>query len=75
MLSAHHQNSNQIDSLRMKQDFDDCSKILMALLGSPELVARWWNIPNKAFDLELPYDVWVKDSNKVKEYIYSFNRM
>lgn len=48
------------------------NKILFALLGSDELVSKWWNSPNKAFDLKTPYEMWETDDGKkrVIEYIY-----
>lgn len=35
----------------------DLNQILINLLGSRELVERWWSTPNKAFDLEIPDDL------------------
>lgn len=40
--------------------------ILMGLLGSQELVDRWWTSPNKAFDNKPPCDV---ELAKVKDYL------
>jgi hypothetical protein len=39
----------------------------MALLGSEELVKRWWESPNYAFNLRTPNEVWneSKDSYKI----------
>ena len=48
------------------------NKMLFGLLGSEELVSKWWNSPNKAFDLKTPNELWATDDGKkqVIEYIY-----
>jgi hypothetical protein len=43
--------------------------ILMALLGGRSLVNRWWNNPNKAFDMKTPFNVYIDDPEKVGEYV------
>jgi uncharacterized protein (DUF2384 family) len=44
--------------------------ILLAMLGSRELVERWWSTPNKAFDDEIPDDVFHSaERNQVIKYI------
>ena len=40
--------------------------MLFAMLGSDELVERWWETPNKAFDMKCPKDV---DEQKVHQYL------
>ena len=48
------------------------NEILLSLLGSQELVERWWATPNKAFDLEIPDDLWHTDRrSEVYNYIVS----
>lgn len=42
--------------------------ILMGLLGSEELVERWWTSPNKAFDDKPPCEA---DMSKVIDYLYA----
>ena len=49
--------------------------ILKALLGSDELVARWWNVPNKAFDGEIPDDLWHTNSGRNRVYSYLLDQM
>jgi hypothetical protein len=50
----------------------------MALLGSEELVKRWWESPNYAFNLRTPNEVWneSKDSYKivVKYVLHALSR-
>ena len=44
--------------------------ILLSLLGSRELVERWWATPNKAFDGDIPDDIFHSDRHsEVVKYI------
>jgi hypothetical protein len=45
---------------------------LFQLLGSEELVSRWWHTPNKFWDGDTPYQVWTKDPVQVERYIMGF---
>ena len=36
-------------------------EILLALLGSSDLVESWWASPNKAFDGDIPDDIFHSD--------------
>ena len=45
------------------------NKILFAMLGSEELVTKWWSSPNKAFDLKTPTEVFAKNKDAVVTYI------
>lgn len=42
---------------------------LKAMLGSDDLVTRWWTIPNKAFNNKKPDDVWEYDPKAVASYV------
>ena len=42
---------------------------LLTLLGSQELVNKWWNSPNKAFHKECPRDAYQKDRKDIEAYI------
>lgn len=45
-------------------------RILLQLLGSQELVQRWWASPNQAFDGAIPDDVFHSDCRaEVVKYI------
>lgn len=46
-------------------------KLLYKLLGSDDLVVRWWVSYNKAFGCT-PEDMWEKDKEKVKQYVLGF---
>ncbi len=46
-------------------------KLLLALVGSEDLVNKWWLSPNKAFDMQQPADVYEQDPKKVINYILS----
>lgn len=50
----------------MKQTMNE---ILFELLGSQELVERWWATPNKAFDNEIPDDL-LHTPRKIEVYEY-----
>lgn len=49
----------------------DLDEMLLGLLGSPQLVKRWWQSPNLAFDLQTPDQVWSNDPDQVRQYIYN----
>jgi uncharacterized protein (DUF2384 family) len=49
--------------------------ILKSLLGSDQMVAKWWASPNKAFDGETPDDLWHTSKGKNKVYSYLLDQM
>lgn len=50
-------------------DTDKYDRILYALLGSNELVQKWWASPNRAFDDISPIEMWDRDKDRVKKYL------
>ena len=50
-------------------DTDKYNRILHALLGSQELVQKWWASPNKAFDGMTPIEMLDRDKDRVKNYL------
>ena len=54
-----------ISNEKLKREND---ALLMAMLGSKELVEKWWHSPNKGFDMAHPADV---DPKQVQEYLIS----
>ena len=50
-------------------DTDKYDRILYALLGSNELVQKWWESPNKAFGDITPIEMWDRDKDRVKNYL------
>ena len=49
--------------------------MLFAMLGSEELVHKWWVSPNKAFDDMFPKDVYYQDPNgrqEISDYINAY---
>jgi hypothetical protein len=50
-------------------DTDKYDRILYSLLGSDELVQKWWISPNKAFDEMTPYEMLDRDKDRVKNYL------
>jgi hypothetical protein len=50
-------------------DTDKYNRILYALLGSEELVQKWWESPNKAFDEMTPNEMLNRDKTRVKNYL------
>ena len=48
---------------------DKYNRILHALLGSNELVQKWWSSPNKAFGDITPIEMWDRDKDRVKNYL------
>lgn len=53
----------------------NANEILKALLGSDELINRWWNSNNKAFDMEIPADLWHTGKGRTKVYNYLLDQM
>jgi hypothetical protein len=51
------------------------NEILRSLLGSDELIERWWLSPNKAFDMQLPDEMWHTTSGRNKVYSYLLDQM
>lgn len=52
-------------------DRDRANRLLMALLGSEELVLKWWLSPNRAFDYKTPQQQEELDPRIVANYILS----
>jgi uncharacterized protein (DUF2384 family) len=50
-------------------------RILKALLGSDEAVAQWWATSNRAFDYQIPDDLWHTNSGRNKVYSYLLDQM
>ncbi len=50
-------------------DTDKYNRILYALLGSNELVQKWWASPNRAFGDISPIEMWDRDKDRVKKYL------
>lgn len=46
--------------------------MLLGLLGNRDLVLKWWDTPNKAFDMSTPQQVYDVDHERVKLYISKF---
>jgi hypothetical protein len=50
----------------------DLNALLYRLLGSEELVSRWWHTPNKFWEGDTPYQVWTQDPLAVERYVMGF---
>ena len=48
---------------------DKYDRILYSLLGSDELVQKWWSSSNKAFDEMTPIEMLNRDEARVKNYL------
>jgi len=48
---------------------DKYDRILYSLLGSQELVQKWWASPNRAFGDISPIEMWDRDKDRVKKYL------
>ena len=51
------------------------NRMLKALLGSDELVQRWWASPNRAFDGEIPDDLWNTSEGRKRIYKYVLDQL
>jgi hypothetical protein len=47
----------------------DLDEMLLAMLGSKELVEKWWNSPNRAFGYDTPEQAFRDRPNNVVMYI------
>jgi len=54
---------------------EKANNILKALLGSDDAIVRWWNSPNRAFDMETPDDLWHSSSGRNRVYSYLLDQM
>ena len=61
-------NSQNEDNLKKR-----CNVLLLALLGNTELVDKWWQSKNIAFDLKTPEQQWFVDSEAVYNYLLQYN--
>jgi hypothetical protein len=74
------QNVNTVTNDRTIQMNEVMSKprldaILYLLLGSTDLVQKWWVTPNTAFDDRFPKDVYYQDPNgrqEISDYISAY---
>lgn len=51
------------------------NQMLKALLGSDELIKKWWLSPNRAFDEQIPEDLWNTNKGRNKVYSYLLDQM
>ena len=49
-----------------------CNSILLGIAGSQDLVDKWWESPNKAFNMLTPQDQTLEDWRKVEYYLLQF---
>jgi hypothetical protein len=52
-----------------------CNQILKALVGSDELIHQWWISPNRAFNGEIPDDLWNTSAGRNQVYSYLLDQM
>lgn len=50
----------------------ELSERLCQILGSEELVARWWHTGNRYWDGETPYSIWIRNPEDVEKYVAFF---
>ena len=52
------------------------NNLLHTILGSNDLVERWWHSPNQAFDNRMPKDVYYQDPQgrqEISDYITTYS--
>ena len=57
-----------MDDVRLKNIRGRSEALLIALIGK-ELAPKWWQSPNRAFNMEKPEDVWKLDPESVYQYL------
>jgi uncharacterized protein (DUF2384 family) len=55
----------------MKLTVEKLDRCLFSMVGSHDLVSKWWTSPNRAFEMQKPIDVWT-ESEDGKEKITSY---
>lgn len=45
------------------------NRILLSLLGNENLVDQWWNSPNRHWNQNTPFDIWISDPDSVYNYV------
>jgi hypothetical protein len=43
--------------------------LLISALGDKELVYKWWQSPNQAFEYATPEQIWSEEPERVANYI------
>ena len=70
------QNANIVTNVqRILWTKSQLDAMLFAMLGSDELVRKWWHSPNLAFDDMFPKDVYDQDPNgkqEISDYISAY---
>ena len=56
----------------MINEKETCDRLLASMLGSWDLVDKWWNSPNRAFDGKHPIEVFESDKKAVINYIFHY---
>ena len=54
---------------KIKRKLNVC---LFAMLGSDDLVNRWWESPNLAFENKTPNEVYEENEQQVIDYVLSY---
>ena len=58
------------DWLKCNHARKEINQLLQPMLGSDELVDKWWVSPNLAFDSRTPKEVLAIEPDRVLQYIY-----
>lgn len=70
------QNANTVTNVqRILWTKSQLDAMLFAMLGSDELVHKWWASPNSAFDDMFPKDVYYQNLNgrqEISDYISAY---
>ena len=53
----------------MINEKETCDRLLASMLGSWDLVEKWWNSPNRAFDGKHPINVFEMNEEGKKDVI------
>lgn len=53
----------------MLNSITNLNNILYSLLGSRELVIKWWDSPNRHWEFKTPNEVYKYDPESVSSYI------
>lgn len=59
---------------KRKMRITQLNLILLTVLGSTDLVEKWWNSSNKEFGLNTPREIFDKEPKRVIEYILTHTR-
>jgi hypothetical protein len=48
------------------------AELMVGAMVGPNLAAKWWTRPNRAFDGKMPAEMWREDWQRVYDYLINY---